>query len=261
MHTKITYILLLLSALICGPTIHAEDNIFGTLYDNKDIFALYDKAYDNAAEITEYRGERLFEILQSDSVGLFLDKLSKQKPSIKKRLINDCSMPPEYVDLPKCISNVYDQTKHRVLRKQILKNLRVELKQYYAMKIAEFPVLSADSVFIHNLAQSLSTYLRPDINQHLFLEFNPENNNTSNIISIQIGFHSLPPTDDKCFMGFTKLNNLYFWFPYNTPQDLLTTKINVFSEELCRIPAQRIWHLSYHLKTKKVELKLTLLGL
>ncbi len=131
MRTKITYILLLLSALICGQTMYAEDNIFGTLYDNKDIFALYDKEYDNAAEITEYRRERLFEILQSDSVGLFLDVLSKQKPAMKKKIIVACSSPlHDEIDLQKCIDNIQRQKNQPRLRKQIIEQLELAIQKY-----------------------------------------------------------------------------------------------------------------------------------
>ncbi len=255
MRTKITFILLL-SALICGQTMYAEDNIFGTIYDNKDIFALYDKAYDNAAEITEYRGERLFEILQSDSVDLFLGKLSIQKPSIRKKIIDACCNPPyAEVDVWHCIINVYE-TRYLILKKQILQNLEVALDRSNALRIEKFPAISIDSVFIHNLAQTLSVYVQSNSDEHFLLDFKPNANESSDTTCMITVFKSFPPRNNERFIGFTELNNVYFWFPRNTPQDLLITKIeSLVTGDLPYLLNFQMIDLLYDIKTKKIERK------
>ncbi len=217
---------------------------------------MYDKAYDNAAEITEYRAERLFEILQSDSVDLFLSELSIQKPSIRKKIIAACCNPPHAeTDVWHCIINV-DETRHLILKKKILKNLEVALEKSHALNIEKFPAIAVDSVFIHNLAQHLSVYVQSNSDKHFLLDFKPNHNESSDTTCMITVFTSFPPRNNERFIGFTKLNNVYFWFPRNTPQDLLITKIeSLVTGDLPYLLNFQMIDLLYDIKTKKIERK------
>ncbi len=111
---------MIVSVVFCRQTMHAENNL-----SNKDIFALYADIEYNTVEEINHRNELLFNILQSDTVDLFLDNFIKQKRIVRESIISDCRYPLcDIIDLQKCIANLQKQTRRPSLLQKFLKPLR-----------------------------------------------------------------------------------------------------------------------------------------
>ncbi len=122
MRCKITLLLLIISAMVCGQTL-PKDN---PLVSENNIFILYADGMDADVEATTYRSERLFTILQSDTVNSFLGQFIHQRSSIRKKILRDCRYPiHDLIDLQRCIRNIQENSTRPDVTRQFVQQLQM----------------------------------------------------------------------------------------------------------------------------------------
>ncbi len=122
MRSKITVLLLLVSALFCGQMVHAKKKAV----PQHEIFRLYADSMDNNVEASKYRSELLFGILSSDTVNLFFDQFVKQKSACRKKMVADCCYPiHDLRDIQQCIRNIQAKSTRPDVTRKFVAQLQI----------------------------------------------------------------------------------------------------------------------------------------